>query len=528
MSAEPWWRSAVIYQVYPRSFADGNGDGIGDLAGLRSRLPYLASLGVDAVWISPWYPSPQVDAGYNVSDFRAIDPVFGTLQDAEALLREAHELGLKILLDIVPNHTSDQHAWFQAALAAAPGSPERDRYVFRPGKGDGGERPPTNWTAAFGGSMWERLPDGEWYLHMFAPEQPDLNWDNPQVRSEFEDVLRFWFDRGVDGFRIDVAGGLVKDPAYPDATPEMNEPPYYVGHPVADQDGVHDIYRGWRKVADSYEPPRIFVGEVWVTPQQRLARYVRPDELHSTFNFDYLLAPWDAPTLRQVIDATLAAMNEVGAPPTWVLSNHDVVRHATRFGRTRGHENDPVGAVPTDREQGVRRARAAALVELALPGGAYVYQGDELALPEVEDLPESVLQDPIWERSGHAARGRDGCRVPVPWSGSGSSLGFGSGTGWLPQPPDWAGLSVEAQDPDAGSTLNLYRSALRLRSGIRGELEWLETGPDVLGFRRGDFACLANMGATVTQLPPYREILLSTSTPPVDALAADQAVWLRI
>jgi len=531
----PWWRDAVIYQLYIRSFADGTGDGLGDVVGIRSRLPYLADLGVDAVWITPWYPSPQVDGGYDVADYRAIDPTFGTLAEAEALLAEAHALGLKVLVDLVPNHTSDQHPWFQAALTARPGSPERARYVFRPGRGPSGGLPPTNWRSVFGGPTWARLPDGDWYLHLFARQQPDLNWDNPLVRAEFEDVLRFWFDRGVDGFRIDVANGLVKDSAYPDLPddPGPASSPYFVGHPASDQDGVHEIYRAWRRIADGYRPPRVFVGEAWVHPPQRLARYVRADELHTTFNFDFLKAPWDAVAMRAVIDDTMRTFGAVGAPATWVLSNHDVVRHVTRYGRAAGHENDPAGVTPTDGVAGTRRARAAALLLLALPGSAYLYQGDELGLPEVEDLPAEALQDPTWERSGRTDRGRDGSRVPIPWAGTRPPFGFGAGGSWLPQPDDWKRYSVETQAGDPASTLTLYRTALRLRHAVPalgdGSLRWLDAPAGVLAFsRQPSFACVVNLSPRPVPLPAHKAVLLASG--PLDGddlLPTDHCAWLQ-
>src|SRR5947209_1313053 len=423
-----WWRSAVVYQVYIRSFADANGDGVGDIAGLRSRLPYIAELGVDAIWVNPWYRSPMKDAGYDVSDLRAIDPRFGTLTEAKAMIAEAHALGLRVLLDLVPNHLSDQHVWFQQALAAGPGSDERARFIFRGGRGAHGEQPPNDWTSGFGGSAWSRVTErdgrpGQWYLHLFAPEQPDLDWTNPQVRDEFEDAIRFWFDLGVDGFRIDVAHGLAKAPGLPDIGALVWPPvgPDPVDHPHWDRDEVHEIYRRWRALADSYDDPRVFVAEAWVHNPERLARYVRHDELHTAFNFDFLLTPWEPEALRTSVVAAMGAHEAVGAAPTWVLSNHDTVREVSRYARPQNVRplrrlNDVLG-LPADFALGVRRARAAALLMLALPGGAYVYQGEELGLPEVEDLPGDALRDPAWEQSGRTDRGRDGCRVPLPWSG---------------------------------------------------------------------------------------------------------------
>jgi alpha-glucosidase len=549
-----WWRDAVIYQIYIRSFADGDGDGLGDIAGIRSRLRYLAELGVDAVWINPWYPSPMADAGYDVSDYRDVEPRFGSLADAEALIEEAHGLGLRVLLDIVPNHTSDQHAWFRAALEAGPGSPERDRYVFRPGRGPDGEQPPNSWQSVFGGSAWERVvePDGrpgEWYLHLFAPEQPDLNWDHPEVRADFETTLRFWFDRGVDGFRIDVAHSLVKEQGLPDVEDmewprqpvevdgELRRAPWKP-HPHWDRDEVHEIYQHWRRIADSYDPPRVYVAEAWVDEPERLARYLRPDELHTAFNFTYLQAPWEAGYLRHVIAETLLEHDEVGAPPTWVLSNHDVARHVSRYARDFKEPGSSVMHLlnlPADIELGRRRARAAVLLTMSLPGSAYVYQGEELGLPEVEDLPEAVLDDPTWERSGHTDRGRDGCRVPIPWSGTRPPYAFSpegaSAAPWLPQPDDWAGLTVDAQTGDPGSMLELYRTALHLRRSTDalgdGRLSWLDLPEGALGFtREPGFACLVNVTADRVVLPEGYDVLVSSDEIEGGALPPATSAWL--
>jgi alpha-glucosidase len=550
-----WWRDAVIYQIYIRSFADGDGDGLGDIAGIRSRLPYLADLGVDAVWINPWYPSPMADAGYDVSDYRSVEPRFGTLEEAEALLAEAHEHGLRVLLDIVPNHTSDRHPWFQEALAAGPGSRARDRYVFRPGRGPNGDEPPNSWQSVFGGPAWERVtePDGspgEWYLHLFAPEQPDVNWEHADVWSDFEETLRFWFDRGVDGFRIDVAHSLIKQEGLPDAD-DLDWPrsPVEVDgalrrspwqpHPFWDRDEVHEVYRAWRKLADSYDPPRVFVAEAWVDEPERLARYLRADELHTAFNFTYLQAIWEAGYLRHVIDETLAEQGAVGAPATWVLSNHDVARHVSRFARERTEPGSSLMQLldlPADLELGRRRARAAVLLTLGLPGGAYVYQGEELGLPEVEDLPDDVLQDPTWERAGHTDRGRDGCRVPLPWSGSAPPYGFSpegsTAAPWLPQPADWAGLTVEAETGDPGSMLELYREALRLRRETPalgdGRLAWLDLPEGALGFtREPGFACVVNVTSAHVVLPEGYDILLTSDDLDTEGrLPAATSAWL--
>ncbi|MEU9146853.1 glycoside hydrolase family 13 protein [Streptomyces sp. NPDC048349] len=525
-----WWREAVIYQVYPRSFADSNGDGMGDLEGIRSRLPYLKELGVDAVWLSPFYASPQADAGYDVADYRAIDPMFGTLHDADAVIREAHELGLRIIVDLVPNHCSDQHEWFKQALREGPGSRLRERFHFRPGRGENGELPPNDWESIFGGPAWTQVEGGQWYLHLFAPEQPDFNWEHPAVQDEFRSILRFWLDLGADGFRVDVAHGLVKAPGLPDLG--RDEQLKLLGNqvlPFFDQDGVHEIYRSWRRILDEYEGDRVLVAEAWTPTVERTALYVRPDEMHQAFNFQYLTADWDANELREIIDGSLAAMRPVGAPTTWVLSNHDVTRHATRFANPAGLGTQL--REQGDRELGLRRARAATLLMLALPGSAYVYQGEELGLPDVTDLPDEVRQDPSFFRAAGQDGFRDGCRVPIPWSGKTAPYGFGDGGSWLPQPAEWAGLSVEAQTGDPSSTLELYRSALRLRReradlGAGDAVEWLPAPEGVLAFRRGGFVCTANTTGEPVRLPAPGTVLLSSG--PVadpDVLPADTAVW---
>ncbi|HYQ67479.1 glycoside hydrolase family 13 protein [Actinophytocola sp.] len=535
-SKSEWWRGAAIYQVYVRSFADGDGDGTGDLAGVRSRLPYLADLGIDAIWFNPWYPSPLDDGGYDVSDYRDIEPAFGSLAEAEKLIEEAHNLGIKIIIDIVPNHCSDEHPWFAAAVRAGRGSAERQRFWFADGRGDHGELPPNNWQSRFGGSAWTRVsePDGtpgQWFLHLYSSRQPDLNWTNPAVHAEFADILRFWFNRGVDGFRIDVADGLVKQDGLPDVGDPNGRLPY------SDLDGVHEIYREWRRIADSYADKRVFVGEMWLPDPLRFAMYLRPDELHSAFNFDFLSCPWDAKRLREVVDATLAAHAPVHAPATWVLSNHDVTRHVTRYGRadTSFSFADRQHQAPTDLALGTRRARAAALLAMALPGGVYVYQGEELGLAEVENLPDEVRQDPVFKRTRGADIGRDGCRVPVPWSGTAAPYGFNT-TGtppWLPQPANWGASTVEAQTGDEASMLELYRSALRLRRAEPGlgdgELSWLDGQPaGVLAFSRDEgFACVVNLSGTPAELPPHAEVLLASRALDGNELPPDTAAWLR-
>ena len=533
--ADPdWWRHAVIYQVYVRSFADGNGDGTGDLAGLRSRLGYLAGLGVDAIWITPWYASPLADGGYDVSDYRRIHPDFGTLEEAEALIAEALAHGIRTIIDVVPNHLSDQHQWFQAALAAGPGSPERDRFWFVDS-----DSMPTHWVSPFGGRTWSQVtePDGrpgQWYLHLFTAEQPDVNWNHPDVRSEYEDVLRFWFDRGVGGVRIDSAALLVKDAALPEVPAE----PGPGEHPWQDRDELHDVYASWRAIADSYPGARALVGELWLPDVARFVRYLRPHELHPAFNFDFMSRPWSASALRESIETTLAAHAPVGAPSTWVLSNHDVTRPVTRLGRADSSFSFETKAfdTPTDLELGTRRARAAALLTAALPGSLYIYQGDELGLPEVENIPRSHINDPMHFRSGGTKPGRDGCRVPLPWTREGSSYGFGDDAAaapWLPQPHGWAPLSVEAQLADPGSMLRLYTDAISLRHRLadlrEGELTWVDAGPEVIAFQRGTgVECRTSFAHEPVALPEGATVLLASDELVDGELPPDTTAWIRV
>lgn len=498
----PWWRQAVVYQVYPRSFADLDGDGLGDIDGITSRVDYLDALGVDAVWLSPFYPSALADGGYDVADYRDVDPKLGTLQDFDEMVAALHERGIRVVVDIVPNHTSDLHEWFQEALLAEPGSPARDRYIFRDGRGPDGSLPPSDWVSTFGGSAWERVSDGQWYLHHFAVEQPDLNWANAEVRADFVRTLRFWSDRGVDGFRIDVAHMLTKDLA--DVLPsqaELDAMPRDGQHPTIDRDDVHEVYAEWRAVFDSYDPPRTAVAEAWVD-RARVPLYASSEGLGQAFNFDLLEADFDASQFREIVTANLELAQSSGSSSTWVLSNHDVVRHATRYGlpdAERGADGRPArkhgqewllsrGTEPIlDRERGERRARAATLFVLGLPGSAYLYQGEELGLHEVAEIEDGQRQDPTFFRSPGVDLGRDGCRVPLPWEASGTSFGFGAGEAHLPQ-PTWMGeYAVERQDDDPASTLALYRRALAVRGRVQTDegLEWIETGrSDVLRFAR--------------------------------------------
>ena len=514
-STDPdWWKTAVFYQIYPRSFADSNGDGEGDLNGVRSRLDYLQDLGVDALWLSPFYVSPMTDGGYDVADPCDVDPRFGTLADFDAMVAAAHERGIRVTVDLVPNHFSDQHVWFQQALRSAPGSPERARFHFSDGTGVDGAQPPNNWPSVFGGPAWTRVGDGQWYLHLFAAEQPDVNWGNPEVRDEFARVVRFWLDRGADGFRVDVAHGMAKAEGLPDMEVLPTElVTHLADDPRFDQPAVHDYLRGLRTVMDDY-PGAMAVGEVWAESVERQVAYIRADELHLAFNFDLVRAQWQAPAFFEAIQDAMDATARVGAANTWVLANHDIDRHATRFGG---------GAV------GQARARAAAMIQLALPGAAYLYQGDELGLENVE-LPDDVLQDPTWERSGHTERGRDGERVPLPWSGSAPPFAFTTGTPWLPMPAEWAAVTVEAQLGDPASMLSLYRRMLARRRELpalaSSAFDWVGAPDGCLALRRGEsFVLVTNFAAVPAELPDG-EVLLASGPLSAGMLPPDTSVWL--
>ena len=583
----PWWADAVIYQVYPRSFADGDGNGMGDLPGVTARIPYLTRLGVDAIWLSPFYLSPQHDAGYDVADYRAVDPRFGTLEDADEMIAAAHDAGIRVIVDLVPNHTSSDHAWFQAALAAGPGSPERARYHFTEGRGEHGDLPPNNWESTFGGGAWSRVTEadgspGQWYLHLFDTTQPDLNWENPEVRAEFEDILRFWLDRGVDGFRVDVAHGLIKKPGYPDADHtrmgmvtdadedqdlDFDVDAFEPAMPFIDQDGVHEVYRQWRRVLDAYPHEPMMVAEAWVSPLPRMFRYVRADEMHQTFNFTYLMAGWDAESLSSAITRSFREAEKVGAPNTWVLSNHDTVRHTSRYGLS-DPSAYPAGITAEDEQPdealGRRRARAAAMIELALPGSAYIYQGDELGLPEHTALAAEHRQDPYFFRTDGAEPGRDGCRIPMPWAADEPHLGFtvhpdgapapaDAAAPWLPQPEAFRGLAADRQVGVEGSHFELYRHLLQIRAELdlgTGAFAWAEAHhrpeESVLAFTvtsgggrhlgSGEpipartVLVVANIGTEPVALPEDREVAL-LSLPEDEAivggrLAPDAAAWL--
>jgi alpha-glucosidase len=543
-----WWRQAVVYQIYPRSFADSDGDGIGNIAGITAKVDYLKALGTDAVWLSPFYPSALADGGYDVDDYRDVDPKLGSLADFDELSTRLHAAGIRLIVDIVPNHSSNRHVWFQEALAAEPGSAARDRYIFRNGLGPNGDQPPSDWVSHFGGSAWTRVPDGQWYLHLFAPEQPDFDWSNQEVREDFRKTLRFWSDRGVDGFRVDVAHGLAKDLSEPlRSLPNVQslDAPLDGSSPLYDRDEVHTIFAEWREVFNEYDPPRTAVAEAWV-PTSRRALYARPTELGQAFNFDLLREDWDAESFRKSITENLAESASSGASSTWVLSNHDVVRHRTRYALPQGIGlegldnwllSDGKNPVPDD-ARGLRRATASTLLLLALPGSMYLYQGEELGLREVPDIPRDELADPIWLRTGHQLKGRDGCRVPLPWNtdrsaDGGRSFGFGSGGAHLPQ-PDWFGeLSVEAEEADPDSVLHLYRKALALRRELQGAetLEWTDATataqPGVLHFRRpGGWEVATNFGTTPVPLPEG-EVVVSSGPLEANVLPGETTVWLR-
>lgn len=536
MTDPDWWRQAVVYQVYPRSFSDSNGDGLGDISGLTARLGYLAELGVDAIWLSPFYPSPLADGGYDVSDYRDVHPQLGSLSDFDQMLSRAHGYGIRIIVDIVPNHTSDQHPWFVEALNAAPGSAARSRYIFRDGTGPDGAWPPSDWISHFGGPAWTRLPDGQWYCHLFAREQPDLDWGHREVRDEFLSILAFWADRGVDGFRVDVAHALAKDLSEPlrsKTTVHGLDVALDGSDPLFDRDELLEIYGEWRQLFDSYDPPRAAVAEFCARPERRY-RVALPTSLGQAFNFDLLEADFDATQFRTAIAFCLAEVAKTGSSSTWVLSNHDVVRHRSRYALPAGTDLDAWllsdGSSPApDPQAGLRRARAATMLMLALPGSAYLYQGEELGLSEVADLPAEALRDPIWERTQRAKKGRDGCRVPLPWSTEGATFGFGAELAWLPQPEEFGPAAVSSQSGEGDSTLELYREAMRLRRQLQTgeELAWVPAEhPQILHFvRPNGWHCITNFGTEPVALPNL-VLRLSTARLQEDRLPGEATAWM--
>ena len=537
VTGSEWWRSGVIYQIYPRSFADSNGDGIGDLAGITQNLDAIAELGVDAIWLSPFYSSPQKDAGYDVSDYKNVDPLFGTLEDFDSLVKRAHELNLRVMIDLVPNHTSDQHSWFQQALAAAEGSPARNYYHFKNGLGENGELPPNNWQSMFGGPAWTRLEDGQWYLHLFDSSQPDLNWENPAIHKEFESILRFWLDRDIDGFRVDQPHAMGKQAGLPDHPyAEKAGAGFIEGEPDPPmwfQDSVHKIFRSWRRILESYPGDRAMCGEAYVLPLKKMALWVRPDEFHQTFNFRFLDAGWDKAALVSAINESFEAFDEVGAPSTWVLNNHDVIRHVSRFGGDFGRTtaSDGIGpdAVQPDNTLGLEKARAATLFMLGLPGASYLYQGEELGLPEHTNISPEHRQDPTFARTSGQRVGRDGARVPLPWTKGGTTNGFTSAnSAWLPQPESFADLSRD-QQTRADSTLEMYKSSLKLRSELglgEGSFSWTSTGA-VLSYQNKNVIVAHNFGEEPATLPEGQ--LLITSAPLTSGkLPANVTAWVKV
>ena len=538
-----WWRQAVVYQIYPRSFKDSNGDGIGDLKGITSQVPYLRSLNLDAVWLSPFYPSALADGGYDVDDYRDVDPKLGTLADFDEMLRELHKVEIRVFVDIVPNHSSNRHVWFKEAIASAPGSAARNRYIFRDGKGINGELPPTNWISHFTPNAWSRESTqggtgNQWYCHMFAPEQPDFNWDNKEVEEEFLTTLKFWADRGVDGFRIDVAHMMKKDLSEPlkDVPEPQTLDSRRPGNEVLfDREEVHEVFKTWRALFNQYDPPRVAVAEAWAKPEN-IYKYASPDELGQAFNFDLLLAEFDAATYREIVTRNVASATKNGSSSTWVFSNHDQVRPATRYGLPIGSnitafKNSNGTSLPLDVERGINASIAAQMFALALPGCTYIYQGEELGLPEALEIPESEIQDPQYLKNHKVDKGRDGCRVPLPWTSNGSSFGFGSGGAHLPHPAIFSQYSVEAESGREGSPLEIFRKALALRKELVApeSMEWIDTGNEnVLHFARPNgWHCITNFGFTSYPIPAGLSVLHSSTAVEGDLLPGAATIWLK-
>lgn len=544
---DDWWRSSVIYQIYPKSFRDSTGDGIGDLKGIILGLPALKELGVDAIWISPFYPSPQKDGGYDVADYCAVDPMFGTMEDFDAMVDEAQRLDIKVIVDMVPNHCSSDHPLFQKALLSEPDSPERDMFIFRDGKGPGGRIPPNNWRSHFGGPAWTRVTTpagqpGQWYLHLFDTSQPDFNWRNRAVHEEFIRILRFWLDHGVSGFRVDVAHALVKSESMSNWEGRSNgrsmEGYPGVDAPMFGQPEVHEIFREWRKVINEYGHDKILCAEANVDPVERITDWVRSDEMHQAFNFAYLYAKWDPQELKEVITESFEAFDKVGAPTTWVLSNHDKMRHATRFGQEHDHGRGSDGLGPDDIQPntklGLARAQASSLFMMGMPGGIYLYQGEELGLHDNTMIPPTYRQDPTFLRTEGTRMGRDGSRVPLPWTRNGFSYGFNdSGASWLPQPPEWPDLSRQAQETEADSTLTMYRKALALRKERElgsGSFAWVDTQQEgILAYMNGSTMVIMNMTDQRISIPVFYPVLHQSSPDATYAgtLSPNSSVWLE-
>lgn len=578
---DDWWKQAVVYQIYPRSFKDANGDGLGDIPGITSKMQYLRELGIDAIWLSPFYPSDLADGGYDIIDYRNVDPRLGTMQDFDAMVSAAHQGGIKVIVDIVPNHTANKHAWFLEALAAGRGSTARERYIFKEGSGPNGEFPPNDWQSLFGGPAWERVEDGQWYLHIFAKEQPDLNWNNPEVHEEFKKTLRFWSDHGTDGFRVDVAHGLAKKldgASMKDLSRwTVHDSLSHDGtHPLWDRAQVHDIYREWRQVFNEYNPPRFAVGEAWVVPEHQYL-YASPDELGQVFNFEFAIANWFSQDFRTAIRDGLQAAKSSGSTATWVMSNHDVPRHPSRYGLPQA-PSKATHQLPKDwvlrdgttyeenRELGTRRARAAILMETALPGSVYIYQGEELGLFEVPNIPWDRLEDPtpFRTRGRYTEKGRDGCRVPLPWNsqdapheaswdsrfGTGASFGFSpsdatagsqSADPHLPQPLWFKDFAVDVEQQDPTSMLSLYKACLSHRAALltsahNTSVTWLDEGDEVIAYTRQAadnsgytaIASITNFGKNAVALPEGDLILSSIQLDDPALLPQDASAWIGI
>jgi alpha-glucosidase len=578
---DDWWKQAVVYQIYPRSFKDANGDGLGDIPGITSKMQYLRELGIDAIWLSPFYPSDLADGGYDIIDYRNVDPRLGTMQDFDAMVSAAHQEGIKVIVDIVPNHTANKHAWFLEALAAGRGSTARERYIFKEGSGPNGEFPPNDWQSLFGGPAWERVEDGQWYLHIFAKEQPDLNWNNPEVHEEFKKTLRFWSDHGTDGFRVDVAHGLAKKldgASMKDLSRwTVHDSLSHDGtHPLWDRAQVHDIYREWRQVFNEYNPPRFAVGEAWVVPEHQYL-YASPDELGQVFNFEFAIANWFSQDFRTAIRDGLQAAKSSGSTATWVMSNHDVPRHPSRYGLPQA-PSKATHQLPKDwvlrdgttyeenRELGTRRARAAILMETALPGSVYIYQGEELGLFEVPNIPWDRLEDPtpFRTRGRYTEKGRDGCRVPLPWNsqdapheaswdsrfGTGASFGFSpsdatagsqSADPHLPQPLWYKDFAVDVEQQDPTSMLSLYKACLSHRAALltsahNTSVTWLDEGDEVIAYTRQAadnsgytaIASITNFGKNAVALPEGDLILSSIQLDDPALLPQDASAWIGI
>ena len=541
-----WWRQAVIYQIYPRSFKDSNGDGLGDIKGITSKIDYLSSLSLDAVWLSPFFPSALVDGGYDVDDYRDVDPKLGSLADFDEMLAKLHDAGIRIFVDVVPNHSSNLHAWFKEAIAAEPGSAARNRYIFRDGKGASGELPPTDWPSHFAPSAWthESKMGGkhnQWYCHLFAPEQPDWNWDNREIEEDFLKTLKFWADRGVDGFRIDVAHAMKKDLSEP-----LQSQPRYASHKelelangtnvLFDRNEVHEVYKEWRKLFEQYDPPRVAVAEDNVSAEGAV-KYASTAELGQCFNFELLDANFNANEFKLIIDRALVNAKKAGSSTTWCLNNHDQMRPATKFGllptvdRVNWRNSNGTSS-PLDEKLGTQSAVAGSMLIMALPGCTYIYQGEELGLHEVMDIPESEIQDPQYLRNHKIDKGRDGCRVPLPWTKSGSSFGFGNGGSHLPQPKHFGDYSIEVESADPSSPLSIFRKALALRKTLIApeDMTWHETGDaQVLHFSRPNgWNCITNFGRNHYNFEGAGEVIHSSGPLAKSGdLPPATTVWLR-